>query len=1327
MEAPPGLGARSRQRLWRLNKHTVVTNDEPEMIVPHEMYCFRFPAELFREGARSFDEFKMQDNVARHYRILYQAIFRMIEICVKLAANRNSAASAGDFPLSVYLECAEAKVSNIGSDVMHPLQDEQENQMGFEFLPGNKKIGEYRFWVMIRNDKISLGEALKKMMDKNVEKLKKKKKLMERNPMTADNDIYYQLAEHEKYLIIEDKYWWQRNICDIVTGSDTLSNAEIFRELDAKSIDDLENPGHPMSTFGWSNVFEYPNDMGVADEFNILENYYDIDSKQFSFHKPSNVLKINYREAKPFIMNSKFFPLYQKKQLYALAQDNAVNGRVNNYGRGQWRRKRIMTEEQRQKALQRREEQRRRNEIDMSQLDADTLAAMADLGESDSEDEQQFADNDEPMDSEVVDNYWSTVGNSISMARRPDGMGVALDFSLVQQELPEELANALLERMIKQTELSAYEELQQQAEPYIRMIDNIENTELRKEYYEIHRDWVFDEYAGRCMSTESNTSPNARLMLHWSQNHPDHLNVKAESKVYDSEMSLFGNMIIRHMSYFEDYMMFSHTHKSFLIIRNGAMDAYRHNFGLHFNNMSCGPGSRSKSFMYDVLEAHCIPGTVNTFTYKSLKADAVDYNQNDRIEIQHETPLSMFSEKFGQFNQAEAMMKEKLTSQTVKSIVFEKMPDGRRGNRTSVSQNISTMNCATNDNPDTLGEAFRSRFNWEMVREVERPGKDIVQMMANERLLSNKEKKKRERIKHEYMRDQLIHFHVEKLIMTTGLRAPTLTACRIVFDKISEYLKENCGTQMHTRTIQRMNFLARRLVVQHAIERLYNIPGHSKYYGEKFDIMQLKDMDELLHDTEEIAYFVAGLQKEQFLDPIEKIVLRRLKEMHETEVKPNNRYRQKYTDVGGGNSGKNARGYIQQYSRNKYRRGGPNPAHSGSRFAAHLQRQSNRSMNDDSSEIIDDGEDSLEEDFDEDAVMQQDRDYNYLSIPVKRQFLAKRIHDTLNEDPMPSTQSIVAVIKRLTERVIRSKSYTLDPDTQQLVIDEDSSISNHPAFHVNEYGDCHIHASLFDENFLGRDELSAAIESTYHQHTVSRKVISGEVLHETRYPNFFKTFETFNQPENTMFIANPLYMANTDNESNEEIDEFRSHPYRMIDHDLDTLSLLHRQKELFVPASTEEDLALHIEKHIFYRDESFRESMAAQNMHSGKNYPNDYVRDKELKIREWKRHQEKIKRADAETLKKLNIPRESQLNRDKFRVISANEKDKIERGKKIMQSDLHQKLFSKKRRIIENHSDSDDFDNQTVAFEESPESQKNRIEIQNSKTKRRKTIEIDFE
>ena len=73
--------------------------------------------------------------------------------------------------------------------------------------------------------------------------------------------------------------------------------------------------------------------------------------------------------------------------------------------------------------------------------------------------------------------------------------------------------------------------------------------------------------------------------------------------------------------------------RSLIQIMVGRLDAYRQCFDLHFNMYATGKHGTSKSFLFDCMRNLSIPKTVEELTYQTKRADAIDVDKNDLINI----------------------------------------------------------------------------------------------------------------------------------------------------------------------------------------------------------------------------------------------------------------------------------------------------------------------------------------------------------------------------------------------------------------------------------------------------------------------------------------------------------------------------------------------------------------------------------------------------------------------------------------------------------------------------------------------------------------------
>ena len=246
--------------------------------------------------------------------------------------------------------------------------------------------------------------------------------------------------------------------------------------------------------------------------------------------------------------------------------------------------------------------------------------------------------------------------------------------------------------------------------------------------------------------------------------------------------------------------------------------------------MTTGEGATSKSFTFEIVKETCIPGTVSELTFQTTKADAIDGDRNDCITIFNESPPGLFmTDKLDENSEAEAMMKEKLTSQTVTCKEFYRDPETLlRCNRTSTSQSIGCYMGATNDKKSMCKEAMATRFYWGEYEKFEK-GKhnnSIQEMMQKQRDFQKESNCNN-------VKDACLYYHrvehfrvfiVWKYIYANLLPKPNLTAADLVYGRVSNELREK-GISIPERTKERFDILCRTHVIIHALECTFNVEG----------------------------------------------------------------------------------------------------------------------------------------------------------------------------------------------------------------------------------------------------------------------------------------------------------------------------------------------------------------------------------------------------------------------------------------------------------------------------------------------------------------------
>lgn len=336
------------------------------------------------------------------------------------------------------------------------------------------------------------------------------------------------------------------------------------------------------------------------------------------------------------------------------------------------------------------------------------------------------------------------------------------------------------------------------------------------------------DFENNCyFADDSSMSSNGAKILQWAR---ENMNKVIYNEKSDHSYSIFANRIIRLLHWYEQALFVANAHSSVLLLQHVKYDAYRQELNLHFNVMTTGAGATSKTFTFEIVALTCIPGTVSELTFQTTKADAIDGDRNDTITIFNEAPPGLFmSDNKDDNSEAEAMIKEKLTSQTVTCKEFYRDPDTLlRCNRTSKSQSIGSYMGATNDKKSTCKEAMSTRFLWKEYEKFEKGdhNNSIQEMMQ----------KQRDYEKHDNcngVKDICMYYHhveqfrvyvVWKYIYAELLPKPNLTAADLTYGKVSGEMKKS-GISIPERTKERFDILCKTHVIIHALESTFNVEG----------------------------------------------------------------------------------------------------------------------------------------------------------------------------------------------------------------------------------------------------------------------------------------------------------------------------------------------------------------------------------------------------------------------------------------------------------------------------------------------------------------------
>lgn len=1181
-----------KEKLWYYTQNDIVEDGFEQLA--DNIYVYRLPIQMFRKGARCFSD--IADNSWSQG--MYEGWIFFCQAIQQLSLMRRTTSVGGGSSLdsslqpsiSVFLETVQADASShSGSSVIyrHPSQfqqldgaDVQSSEQLLAFLPDIPGVAvcEYRFWLCISS--LNLLKAFIEVIENAAafsgEGSRNGRRLC--TPASINSRGRSKLQPYELWKKIHSgellTLW-----LDNYMGVKRLSRPEFIERAKLPSLMcegsgstmplDSSHPLHPDNTF--NVVFalsRFVQETPPCEQQSNMANYGTHNGK-LRFPKPKNVLKLNLSDVKPEFVYDKCLPDYQKALIFADECSVKTGSR----------------------------KRRTAAPVFVTRL-SQPANGLSDYLEAHHVN-QEYADgllceqSDCDLESFISD---SLTGNTLPF-HRPSA----------QSEGVETVRNALT--IIREQSLKDLPIIQQKRQ---------ESRESFRSSYLEHQAWVFDDFEKHVL----HNSATAGL----SQAGLSIVNAITDSElfdnfdhfkliVYDNKLDLFGNLVICRMEAFEQFLFVYAAHRQFLIFSIGTLDAFRHAYNLHFSAFAIGKSATSKSFLFEVLEKCSNPGIIQVISYQSLKADASDLNQNDTITILNEFSLKSVDANErarGNVTTPEALMKDKATSCKTVGKVLEFDADGNRHTRITLGESIGCWLAASNDDPSCVSESFWSRYHWAMFQLIDRSGRNMVDLTDAEARLSGANVAKLQNYLTYMKQLQALHWLVEKLIMTGGLTDVSLTATNTVITHVNAYLLKH-QIHVHSRVFERMRILARLFTIHLALHYLYAVPIKilnlegtamvDNFYGKPFELQQLKYIDPYLRDEESIAYFVLGLLKDQIVDPIEDIMRKELRRLHDNTSDIKLRYLCIGTVGRDVSDGDDDVTIIDQPTNNTSEsKEHPNSSNDVIRCAIKSMdaKQRRRAM-----------EENITKKFEEVY------DYSYLRICERMEKIPTHIESHYCSASKPSVYQFKATWKHMCERSSLVHVYNCSPQGEAHfpVRDETAEKVYQPLVKVvNDR--VYVHAALLDTAESDRDILDEAIRSTFHRYTRARKILYGE-QHSTKYPNLFKVLHV-KPVDKTLTTCNVLYMnaeaklmlstfdgsslcsvMNSDSVQQ----DCRDIPMSVLNVQLDRYSCQKRLEILGLPTSSQHIVAIHPTK-------IMRMTESAALCHT-KNYPDCYIKNQE--------------------------------------------------------------------------------------------------------------------
>lgn len=981
-------------------------------------------------------------------------------------------------------------------------------------IPGNN-VAEYRFWICTKG--LNPLSEIKDMLEAaRLSQGRSSENLLSTPPSAQHGqrqllpfESWKELRNEEDVAMLYDSLYGKRHL----SRPDMIDRAALT-DSSLENSSPKSNPLHPINTLNAFNLFRYQDrNNPICESQRSLHKYFPTNYKELCFPKPKNVLKMSPVSLSPEYIYNKYLPDFQKG---LIVLDFCSSGRPK-------KRQGVMPDF-----------------ISMPFTDRQG-------NESESEDawESLFRTHAEIMPA-LAENLFKE-GRGALDSLNPD--------SLLDRMERGRRSTMIVENVQNLTDLQRIR-LLSQADLKVIATKREQSLDAFREAYIAHQIWVFEEFDTRVLREGSKVSAAAAAIINEVIN-TDLLDMSYSLPIFDAQLDVFGNMVANRMECYEQYLFVYAAHRQLLIFNMGQLDAFRHSYGLHFNSFSIGKSATSKSYLFELMERCSVSGTLQVITYQSLKADASDDNQNDLTMILNEFSLKSVnaneSGARGNVTTPEAMMKEKTTSGRTSAKYLDRDEDGRRVTRVSINDCIGCWFGASNDDPSQVSESFSSRYHWAMFQLIERPDRSIVNLTDAEALLTGKSKQEINEFVDHMKRLQCLHWLVEKLIMTGGLSDVSLTCTNILVTHIDEYLQQH-NIHVHSRTFTRIRIIARVLSIHVALHYLYFVPikivnaeGQwvDNFYKKPFDLDQLRSIDPYLCDEESISLFVIGLLRDQIVSPIEDIIRKSLRELHDGKTSRGDRYlytgrqqQQQKQEASESDKAFEKLSHDLNSDKDDYGSGNSVPNREG----AQPKPESDGSRNN----------------------LVPIYDYSYLNLRMKKEEVPEYIHSHYSSHSKPSLYQIKMCWKKICERSDYLHSYRVEPGKEKLFPVRDSSKEKEYGPLVKATDVCvWVHADLLNMSGRDKDIVKAAIESTYHRFTKSRKIVYGEP-YDIKHPNLFKTITT--RPNKRLLVTrNVLHMTafskkllsaesteDSSEESNSTKKKLRDIEFFYMDENLDT-------------------------------------------------------------------------------------------------------------------------------------------------------------------------------
>jgi len=392
--------------------------------------------------------------------------------------------------------------------------------------------------------------------------------------------------------------------------------------------------------------------------------------------------------------------------------------------------------------------------------------------------------------------------------------------------------------------------------------------------------YLFKEFMEKCRSESSDISPTGKKIYKYIKD--SGLYSKAATVSYqkkDKSLSTFANWEIIQYAYEDQINFVAGTHRYHRLANKYKLDAYRPDLdSIHLNMFTNSEkGATGKSWLWNKMIKHSIPGTVIQESHRSTQAEMVDsLYESDEIVVFHELDLSLIDErtKGGADPNRSRLFKERITSNETNARRNEKDPEtGARYTKETRTERITVFFGSTNKDLDAIMEpAMRSRVHAVSYQDNIH-FKNISALTVIENILSTSDRSVSKTLITESHLIQALVFELEKMMLCRIIASPSTHVSNIILLLLQEGLVEKGICKASTRDIMRTQLLARLNCILDAVVSTFFFPG-GKHYGKEIVPEMLLDLEPLLYCKIQHVVDAIGTQIDLYVDETEANVLK---------------------------------------------------------------------------------------------------------------------------------------------------------------------------------------------------------------------------------------------------------------------------------------------------------------------------------------------------------------------------------------------------------------------------------------------------------------------